>query len=62
MLDDSKVISFPLEFGEEKRVTSSGIISSVRGEESRTSSRKALSTCVALKSMYVDRRDYVPSP
>ena len=62
MLDDSKVISFPLDFRGEKRVTSSGIISSECGEELRTSSRKALSTCVDLKSTYVDHRDYVPSP
>ena len=45
-----------------KAGSSSWITSSEYGEESRTSSRKALSTCVALKSTYVDHRDYVPSP
>jgi len=45
-----------------KAGSSSGITSSECGEKSRTSSRKALSTCVDLKSTYVDHRDYVPSP
>ena len=58
----SKVISFPLDFRGEKGATSSGITSSECGEELWTSSRKAWSTCVALKSTYVDYRDYVPSP